>query len=108
MTIIRTAFTKLSPDQHFSASNAQKHGLIESLIISNIARRLSDSDSYYIKEYEGKMYVRSSSVDIAADMPYLTVHQVRRAVNKLIKTGALLRTQIGRMDRSLWITLGEI
>lgn len=108
MTVIRSPFHQLFPDEHFTSSVAVKHGLVEALIISNVARHLGDKRSDYVKEYDGKLYVRSSSTDIAADMPYLTVHQVRRAVERLIKSGALSRAQLGHMDRSLWLTLAEI
>ena len=108
MPVIRSPFNKLAPDQYFTASIAEKHGLIEALIIANVANHLSNKRSDYVKEYDCKLYVRSSSTDIAADMPYLTVHQVRRAVERLVKSGALSRVQLGHMDRSLWLTLAEI
>lgn len=108
MPVIRSPFHQLFPDEYFTSAIAVKHGLVEALIISNVARHLGDKRSDCVKEHDGQIYVRSSATDMRIDMPYLTVHQIRRAVERLIKKGVLSRVQLGGMDRSLWITLAEI
>lgn len=108
MPIIRSPFTKLMGNEVFSSVLAEEHGLIEALVISNIARHIGARRPEFSKELNGKTFIRSSISDMHMDMPYLTPHQLRRAVARLLKKEVLMRAQIGGMDRSSWLAIASL
>jgi len=108
MPIIRSPLQKLMGSEFFSSHLAEEHGLIEAIVISNIVRHHGGHSPEFVQVREGKTYVRSSISDMQVDMPYLTVNQLRRAVDKLIKKNVIHRIQIGGMDRSSWLAIVNI
>lgn len=48
------------------------------------------------KRFRGKLWIKASSKSLAAVMPYLTPHQTKYAIKRLVKEGII--TKVPRMD----------
>lgn len=96
----------------FRPELAIKYGLTEAVILGYIEFWIKQNEAHGRKENfkNGRWWMFNPVAKFSEDMPYLTSNQVRRALERLEREGAILVeknfNKLGR-DRTRWFTLGD-
>lgn len=99
---------KLMQYEHFSCYLAGKYGLVEAIVISNISNAIN-SHQVEVKRVDGLIYAKLTIDTLSSWMDYLSSHQIRRVVDKLVKAGVVKKLFLNdsKMDRSAWLAISE-
>lgn len=94
--------------QHsFDVAVAEKYGVIEAILINNLAYWLTQKKANNKSQHDGKYWVYNSVKAFKELYPYLTDKQIRRALENLRKQGAIETANYNadKRDRTLWYSL---
>ena len=85
-------------------SLAQRYGVHASLVVQYIWDEIRANGRAGKCSFAGKTWMQSSQMMFTAVMPYLTKNMVRRALERLVKQGVIVRGEFGEnpFDRTSW------
>jgi len=83
---------------------AGRYGVNAALVAQYIWEQVSENELADRHQYEGRIWMRSSQMMFTAVMPYLSKHAVRRALERLMEKGVIIRSEFGanKFDRTSW------
>lgn len=111
MPVIRSPRPLYMPDEYFSSKLAEKYGLIEAILISNISRAIIDSQkSNECKVVDGRTYVKCAMETLHSWIPYISESTLKRAVSKLVKCGVFAKGAFNetKMDKTSWFAIVDL
>ena len=88
----------------FDTQIAKKYGIVEAIIMDNmwfwITKNIAD-EKYY---FDGRFWTYGSNLSFANYFEYLTPNQIRRAIDKLVQEGILIKGNYNQStyDRTNW------
>ena len=93
----------------FLQDDAKRWGLAAAVVLYNVRYWLDYHQQEGIHEYDGRTWCFVTAEKLAATLGFLSKDQVRRALDKLAKGGALDKGNHNKSsyDRTLWYTLGK-
>jgi hypothetical protein len=85
-------------------SLARRYGIHAALVAKYIWDEIWANERAGRCSFAGKTWMRSSQMMFTAIMPYLTKNMVRRALERLMKQGVIVRGEFGEssFDRTSW------
>jgi len=83
---------------------AQCYGVNAALVVQYIWEEIGKNEFAGRDSYGGKTWMRSSQIMFTAVLPYLSKNMVRRALERLMKQGVIIRGEFSesRFDRTSW------
>ena len=96
--------------QHsFDIEIAQKYGVNEAIILNYFLFWLSKNKANKKHGHDGRYWTYNTMAAFAEQLPYMTVNQVRRALEKLRKEGLIMvgNYNASSYDRTAWYTLTD-
>lgn len=107
MPIIRSPRHICAPTEYFSVALAEKYGLTEAIILSNISRATSGPKSDEIKVVDGLVYAKLSLATLHSWMPYFSEQTIKRAVTRLVDQEVLAKGRFNesKMDHTSWFAV---
>lgn len=95
----------------FDTEIAEELGLTEAIVFQYFVYWiLNNKENDRIDDYQdGHWWTYGTATEIAKSFPYLSPHQVRRAIASLVEQGALVQGNYNKrgFDRTMWYTLGS-
>ncbi len=90
-------------------SLARRYGVHAALVVKHIWDEFCANERAGRCSFAGRTWMRSSQMMFTAIMPYLTKNMVRRALERLMKQGVIVRGEFGdsRFDRTSWYTFTQ-
>lgn len=90
-------------------SLARRYGVHAALVVKHIWDEICANERAGKCSFAGRTWMRSSQMMFTAIMPYLTKNMVRRALERLMKQGVIVRGEFGdsRFDRTSWYTFTQ-
>lgn len=90
-------------------SLARRYGVHAALVVKHIWDEVCANERAGRCSFAGRTWMRSSQMMFTAIMPYLTKDMVRRALERLMKRGVIVRGEFGdsRFDRTSWYTFTQ-
>lgn len=87
-----------------STNIAQRYGVNAALVAQYIWEEIGQNEFADRYSYEGKSWMRLSQMMFTAVLPYLSKNMVRRALERLMKQGVIIRREFSesRFDRTSW------
>ena len=87
-----------------SANIAQRYGVNAALVAQYIWEEIGKNEFADRYSYEGKSWMYSNQMMFTAVLPYLSKNMVRRALERLMKHGVIIRGEFSesRFDRTSW------
>lgn len=87
-----------------STNIAQRYGVNAALVAQYIWEEIGKNEFADRYSYEGKTWMRSSQMMFTAVLPYLSKNMVRRALERLMRKGVIIRGEFSnsRFDRTSW------
>ena len=91
----------------FDVDTAQKCGMAAAVVYERIRAYAELAEARGEARHDGRQYIRASMASLSAEIPYLSPHQVRTALDKLTDAGLLLKSFCSeeKMDRTAWYAL---
>ena len=91
-------------EHHFDIEDAQKHGVIAAIILHNLKYWIFKNKANDKHFHEGRTWTYNTVEAFTRIFPYLSVWQIRHALEKLLRAGVLLKGNYNkiRYDRTLW------
>jgi DnaD/phage-associated family protein len=91
----------------FNVEAATKYGVACALLLEHIGYWVSKNQISGVNRYNGRCWMYKSVKDFSKAYPYLTEHQIRRALEKLRNEGLIVTGHFskGECTRTLWYTL---
>lgn len=85
-------------------SLARRYGVHAALVVKHIWDEVCANERAGRCSFAGRTWMRSSQMMFTAIMPYLTKNMVRRALERLMKRGVIVRGEFGDspFDRTSW------
>lgn len=89
---------------NFNVGIARRYGVNAALVAQYVWDQICENEFHNKHHYDGRCWMRCSHMMFTAVMPYLSKHLVRRALERLMKQGVLVRGEFGadRFDRTSW------
>jgi hypothetical protein len=86
------------------SSLARRYGVHAALVVKHIWDEVCANERAERCSFAGKTWMRSSQMMFTAIMPYLTKNMVRRALERLMEQGVIVRGEFGEspFDRTSW------
>lgn len=93
----------------FNTEMAKKYGLLEAVLLENIAHWLDKNLSNNANFKEGRYWTYNSSKGFAQQFDYASAHQIRRALDSLVEKNVLLRNSFNKVgfDKTSWYTFTD-
>src|SRR5436190_4441691 len=92
----------------FDVAHAQKYGVTEAVLISYIRYFIAVNQDNKVNFFEGRTWVYHTVAEYQEIFFYLTIRQVRTALNHLVKAGVLITGHFGHpFDRVLWYSFAD-
>lgn len=93
----------------FDTSHAEKYGIHEAVIISNIEFWIEKNKANRRHFYDGRYWTYNSAKAFAELFPYMTVNQVRRSLDALVEAEILVRGNFNQSayDRTSWYAFSD-
>ena len=90
-------------------SLARRYGVHAALVVKHIWDEVCAKERAGRCSFAGRTWMRSSQMMFTAIMPYMTKNMVRRALERLMKRGVIVRGEFGdsRFDRTSWYTFTQ-
>ncbi|MHC4618587.1 MAG: hypothetical protein ACYTEQ_12645 [Planctomycetota bacterium] len=94
-------------EHHFDIEDARKYGVIPAVILYNVKFWVLKNKANDRHFHDGRTWSYNSRKAFKAIFPYLSVGQIRHALEKLMMAGVLLKGNYNkvRYDRTLWYAL---
>jgi hypothetical protein len=91
-------------EHHFNIEDAKKYGITEAVILHNIRFWVAKNKANQTHFYEEQYWTYNSIAAFTELFPYLTVDQIRRALESLEKAGAIKTGNFNQSpyDRTKW------
>lgn len=91
-------------EHHFDIEDAKKYGITEAVILHNIRFWVAKNKANQTHFYEGDYWTYNSIAAFTELFPYLTVDQIRRALESLENAGAIKTGNFNQSpyDRTKW------
>ncbi|MDL2225058.1 hypothetical protein LJC20_02470 [Eubacteriales bacterium OttesenSCG-928-M02] len=88
---------------------ADRYGVNAALVAQVIWKSIRSHEFSRKFQRWGKTWMRSSQKMFTASLPYLSHHQIRRALERLMKMGVIIRGEFSdsRFDRTSWYTFTQ-
>lgn len=93
-----------NPNHSFSPSLAAKYGIIEAILIHHFQHWINHNQSLGRNKKDGRTWTYQTRKEIAAWFEYLSPDQVRRATDRLVECGVLIKGNYNKnaMDKTIW------
>ena len=94
----------------FHTEIAKRYGLTEAVLFYHIAYWVKENATNDRHLHDSRYWVYDSVHELSATTHnYLSEHQIRRALNKLVQEGMLIRKNYNKFayDRTYWYTLTD-
>lgn len=94
----------------FDVELATKYGMVEAILLNHICFWLTKNKANNVHAHEGRYWTYGTMKAFAELYPYLTVNQVRRALENLKKKGLIIDAEYNTkpFDRTKWYSLSDI
>jgi hypothetical protein len=94
-------------EHHFNIEDAKKYGITEAVILHNIRFWVAKNKANQTHFYEEQYWTYNSIAAFTELFPYLTVDQIRRALESLEKAGAIKTGNFNQSpyDRTKWYSV---
>lgn len=96
-------------NHQFDVEHAVRFGIPEAIIMANLAFWIKKNKANKKSFKDGRYWTYNSAVAFAELFPYLSVHQVRRALDKLEAEGVILKANHNQSayDRTTWFAFTD-
>jgi hypothetical protein len=96
-------------EHHFKVRDAKKYGVIEAILLYNIRFWIAKNKASGKHFHKGRTWTYNSYKAFGAVFPYLSESQIKRALTRLAKHGAILKDNFNKMpyDRTNWYALAD-
>ena len=96
-------------DHSFNIEHAAKYGIHEAVLISNITFWIEKNKANSRHFHDGRYWTYNSAKAFAELFPYMTVNQIRRALERLVELGILLKGNYNSSayDRTTWYAFSD-
>lgn len=93
----------------FDIGHAAKFGIHEAIIMSNLAFWIQKNKANKKSYKDGRYWTYNSAKAFAELFPYMSVHQVRRALDKLEREGVIIKANYNQSayDRTTWFAFTD-
>jgi hypothetical protein len=93
----------------FNTDVAKEYGMKEAVLIANFQFWLKKNAEDKRNEHDGRFWTYNTMEVIADSFPYLTLNEVRRGIDSLIKAGVLLKANYNRAayDQTRWYAFND-
>ena len=93
----------------FSTEIAEKIGLVEAILLSQIKFCIDTHKANKENFYKGRYWVYSSIEEFAEFFDYLSKQQITRALKRLVDDGWLIKDNFNtnKFDRTSWYALSD-
>lgn len=93
----------------FNTDMAKKYGLLEAVLLENIAHWLDKNLANNANFKEGRYWTYNSSKGFAQQFDYASAHQIRRALDSLVEKKVLIRSAFNKagFDKTSWYTFAD-
>lgn len=93
----------------FDVELATKYGMVEAILLNHICFWLTKNKANNVHAHEGRYWTYGTMKAFAELYPYLTVNQVRRALENLKKKGLIIDAEYNTkpFDRTKWYSLSD-
>lgn len=81
----------MATSHSFNTEHAARYGLAEAVIINHLSRWIHDSAVRRQNFHEGRYWTSLNVAAFRATCPYLTIKQIRRALDSLETQGVILK-----------------
>jgi rubrerythrin len=99
----------MAKTHHFDVSLAEKYGLVESILLSNLCWWIEKNEKNSKHYFNGRYWVYNSIEAFKNLFPYLTGDRIRRTIEKLRAQKALYVGKYNKIgyDRTLWYSVSD-
>src|ERR1700690_3809123 len=96
-------------DHSFNPFIAKNHGIVESILINSFIFWTKTNSAKEKNFHDGRYWCFGTPEFFSKYHPYLTPRQIKYALSKLIKSGALLKGEYNkkRYDKTNWYSLSD-
>ena len=93
----------------FDIGHAVRFGIHEAIIMSNLAFWIQKNKANKKSYKDGRYWTYNSAKAFAELFPYMSVHQVRRALDKLEREGVIIKANYNQSayDRTTWFAFTD-
>ena len=93
----------------FDVELATKYGMVEAILLNHICFWLTKNKANNVHAHDGRYWTYGTMKAFAELYPYLTVNQVRRALENLKKKGLIIDAEYNTkpFDRTKWYSLSD-
>ena len=94
---------------HFDVELATKYGIVEAILINNFQFWLARNVANQTHFHDGRYWTYNSVNSFAKLFPYLTADKIRRALERLVEYGVLIKGNYNEnpTDRTSWYSLND-
>lgn len=94
---------------HFDIEIAEKHGLIEAILLDNFWFWIKKNEANEKNYYDGEYWTYNSTKALSKLFPYLSQRKIQNALGRLIDDGVLITANYNasKYDRTLWYAFTE-
>ena len=96
-------------EHHFKVRDAKRYGITEAILLYNLRFWIAKNKANRKNFHKGRTWTYNSCKAFAALFPYLSESQIKRALARLVKKGAILKDNFNKMhyDRTNWYALAD-
>lgn len=93
----------------FDTKDAERYGILEAVIISNFKFWIANNKANQRNQFDGRTWTYNSVQALAELFPYASIGQVRRAIEKLVEAGILVKGCYNESpyDRTAWYAFAD-
>lgn len=93
----------------FNINHAEKFGVREAVLMSHLAFWIKKNKASNKHFHDGRYWTHNSAKAFAELFPYMSNHQIRRALDKLVDEGVLVKGNFNSSayDRTLWLAFTD-
>lgn len=93
----------------FDIKDAERYGILEAVIVSNFKFWIANNKANQRNQFDGRTWTYNSVQALAELFPYASIGQVRRAIEKLVEVGVLVKGCYNESpyDRTAWYAFAE-
>lgn len=94
---------------HFDTEHAKEYGILEAVLINHFSFWIAKNKANKKNYFEGRYWTYNSNKALAELFPYVSESQIRRALDKLVSIGVLVKGNfsVNSYDRTLWYSFGD-
>jgi hypothetical protein len=96
-------------EHHLNTEDADKYGPIAAIVLNNIKYWICKNKANHRHFHDGRTWTYNSIEAFHKIFHYLSIWQIRRVLDKLVKAGVLLKGNFNKSkyDRTLWYALAD-